>query len=78
MRTGLVSVDKDGDSTVVSRLNRIATLPGDASLDVHRMLLAPSSPSELGWSEFDHIAPERGHVERLRAGALSNRAQSDG
>ena len=56
VRSGLVSIDNDGDLIVVSRLHRIATVPGDASLDVHRLLLPAAPPSELEWSDFDHIA----------------------
>ena len=70
VRSGLVSVDNDGDLIVVSRLHRIATVPGDASLDVHRLLLPTASPSELEWPDLDHIAQDRDHVERLLAGAL--------
>ena len=70
VRCGLVSIDSDGDLNLVSRLHRIATVPGDASLDVHHLLLPGTPPSELEWSDFDHIARERDHVERLVAGAL--------
>ena len=70
VRSGLVSIDNDGDLIVVSRLHRIATVPGDASLDVHRLLLPAAPPSELEWSDFDHIAQDRDHVERLLGGAL--------
>ena len=74
VRSGLVSIDNDGDLTVVGRLHRIATAPGDSSLDVHRLLLPSASPSELEWSDFDHIATDRDHVERLLAGALDTGA----
>ena len=74
VRSGLVSIDNDGDLTVVGRLHRIATAPGDSSLDVHRLLLPSAPPSELEWSDFDHIATDRDHVERLLAGALDTGA----
>ena len=74
VRSGLVSIDNDGDLIVVSRLHRIATVPGDASLDVHRLLLPAAPSSELEWSDFDHIARDRDHVERLLAGALDSGA----
>ena len=70
VRSGLVSVDDDGDLIVVGRLHRIATVSGDTSPDVHRLLLPSAPPSELEWSDFDHIAQDRDHVERLLAGAL--------
>ncbi len=70
VRSGLVSVDDDGDLIMVGRLERIATVPGDTSLDAHRLLFPPVPPSDLEWSDFDHIAPDRDHVERLLAGAL--------
>ena len=74
VRSGLVSIDDDGDLIVVSRLHRITTAPGDASLDVHHLLLPAASPTELEWSDFDHIAQDRDHVERLLAGALDSGA----
>ena len=74
VRSGLVSIDDDGDLIVVSRLHRITTAPGDASLDVHHLLLPAASSTELEWSDFDHIAQDRDHVERLLAGALDSGA----
>ena len=70
VRSGLVSIDNDGDLIVVSRLHRIATVPGETSVDVHRLLLPSAPASELEWSDFDHIARDRDHVERLLAGAI--------
>jgi len=70
VRTKLVSVDSDGDLGVLTRLQRLATVAGDSSADVHRLLLDVASPSELEWSDFDHIAGDRDHVERLVRGAL--------
>ena len=70
IRSGLVSIDDDGDLKSVDRLHRLATVPAGASLDVNRLLLGVASPSELEWSDFDHLAHERDHVERLLKGAL--------
>ena len=70
IRSGLVSIDDDGDIRIVNRLHRLVTAPGDAGLDVHRLLLDAAAPSELRWSDFDHIASDRDHVERLLQGAL--------
>ena len=71
IRSGLVCIDgDDGDLTVVNRLHRLATMPGGPGLDVNRLLLGEASPSELEWSDFDHLGQDRDHVEGLLAGAL--------
>ena len=74
VRSGLVSVDSDGELGLLGRLHRLVTAPGDAGVDVHRLLLDAASPSELAWSDFDHIARDRDHVERLVKGALDTGA----
>ena len=69
--SGLVCIDSDdGDLTLVNRLHRLATIPGGPGLDVNRLLLGEASPSELEWSDFDHIGHDRDHIERLLKGAL--------
>lgn len=65
VRSGLVSIDNDGDLDIVNRLHRLSTVPGDASLDIHHLLLGAASASELEWSDFDHVAADRDHVEGL-------------
>ena len=72
--SGLVSIDGDGDVTIVDRLRRLATVPGSAGLDASRLLLDPAPASELEWSDFDHIAEGRDHIERLIQGALRTSA----
>ena len=47
VRSGLVSVDSDGELGILSRLQRSVTAPGDAGADVHRLLLDAASPCEL-------------------------------
>ena len=75
VRSGLVCIDgNDGELTLVNRLHRLATLPGGPGLDVHRLLLGEASPSELEWSDFDHLAHDRDHVEKLLGGALDTGA----
>ena len=74
VRSGLVSVDSDGELGILSRLQRLVTAPGDAGVDVHRLLLDAASPCELDWSDFDHLARDRDHVERLAKGALDTGA----
>ena len=70
--SGLVSIERDGDVTIVDRLRRLATVPGSAGLDVNRLLLDAAPVSELQWADFDHIAEHRDHIERLVQGALKN------
>ena len=71
VRSGLVCIDSDdGDLTLVNRLHRLATIPGGPELDVNRLLLGETSPSELEWPDFDHLGHERDHVKRLLGGAL--------
>ena len=70
VKTGLVSVDEDGDISVIDRLKRLATAPGNRNVDAHELLLDAAPPGELEWSDFDHIAQARDHVEGLLTGAL--------
>ena len=70
VRAGLVSIDNDGDLRVIDRLNRIALAPAEAGLDVNRLLMDAAPRSELDWSDFDHVAGDRDHVEMLLKGAL--------
>ena len=75
VRAGLMSIDRDGDLSLVNRLHRLATVPGDTGGDVHDLLLDVASPSELEWSDFDHIARDRDEVARLLGGALETGAR---
>ena len=72
VRSGLVSIDNDGDLIIPPRLRRLATAPGDGSVDVTRLLLDIAPPADLEWSDFNHIAADRDHVEKLLKGALDN------
>ena len=74
VRSGLVSIDNDGDLILVNRLHRLATVPGDAGVNVNRLLLGAAPASDLEWSDFDHMAADRDHVERLLKGALDSGA----
>ena len=74
MSSGLVTIDRDGDVAIVDRLRRLATVPGSAGLDASRLLLDAAPASELEWSDFDHIAEGRDHIERLIQGALRTSA----
>ncbi len=69
VRTGLVSVDYDGDLTLARRVHRLALVP-DSGADVKELLLGTPDKAELAWSDFAHIADDRDHVERVLRGAL--------
>ena len=75
MRTGLVSVEDDGEVKAIDRLNRLAFAPGEAGADVNRLLFDAAPPGELDWPDFDHVAGDRDHVERLLRGALDSGAE---
>ena len=68
--SGLVSIDDGGDVTLIDRLTRLHWLPKEAGSDVQHLLLDAATPSELRWSDFDHVAGDRDHLERLLRGAL--------
>ena len=68
--SGLVSIDDDGDAKLIDRLMRLDWSPHPTSSDVWRMLLDEASPGELCWSDFDHVADDRNHIERILEGAL--------
>ena len=74
VRSGLVCIDSDGDLRALDRLNRLAAAPAGSGLDVHRLLLDAAPASELEWSDFDHVARDRDHVERVIRGALQSGA----
>ena len=70
LRSGLISIDSDGDVNLMDRLHRLAVTPGEADLDPTTLLLGTTTPSELDWSDFDHLARDRDHVEGLLKGAI--------
>lgn len=72
VKSGLVSLEDDGDVRLIDRLRRLDSVPGD--VDVQRLLLDVASPSELDWSDFDHVAAARDHVESILKGALQTGA----
>ena len=71
MKSGLVSVDDDGDIKIVRRLLRLVSVPDASDLDVCSLLLDAATPGELEWSDFDHVAEARDHIEKMIKGALS-------
>ena len=68
VKSGLVAIEDDGDVRLIDRLRRLDSVPGN--VDVRRLLLDVASPSELDWSDFDHVAEARDDVERILKGAL--------
>jgi len=75
LTSGLVSIDDDGDVTLITRLIRLDWQPNGTGADVQELLLDEASPGDLCWSDFDHVADERGHVERILRGALQTGAR---
>ena len=73
VRSGLVSIDYGGDVEIVDRLKRLAYAAG-AGRDARRLLFDVSPSGELDWSDFEHIAEHRDHVESLIRGALEANA----
>ena len=74
IRSGLVTVESDGDLRIVGRLSRLATAPDGAGPDVHHLLLDAAHGSELVWEDFDHVARDRDYIERMVTGALDTGA----
>ena len=70
--SGLVSVDHDGNATVIDRLSRLDWLPKSAGSHIQDLLLDKAGSGELCWSDFDHVADDRNQVERIVKGALRN------
>ena len=68
--SGLVSIEDKGHVTVIDRLTRLHWLPETSVTDVQCLLLDGAGPAGLRWSEFDHVAGERDHLERMLNGAL--------
>ena len=75
MKAGLVSVDYDGELEPVRRLHRLVHLPDESGVDVRGLLLDAAAPGELEWSDFDHVAEDRDHIEEVVAGALRSGAR---
>ena len=72
LTSGLVSIDDDGDLTLINRMTRLHWVPREGGFEVQRLLLDEAGPGELCWSDFDHVAGDRDHLERILRGALRN------
>ena len=75
MRSGLVSFDSDHDLRLVKRLVRLAGAPDDSEQDVTSLLLLGDPvPTELEWSDFNHLGEDRRHIGKILEGALNSGA----
>ena len=63
--SGLVSIDDEGQVSLISQLARLHWLPKVAGSYVRRLLLGEAGPTELRWSDFDHVAGDRDYLERI-------------
>ncbi len=72
--SGLLNVDPDGDIDIAPRLEKIVWAPEEES-DVRRLLLGASAPTELDWSDFDHVAEDRDYLASILKGALQQGAK---
>ena len=70
VRSGLVSLDNDGDFKLLERLTRLARAPAQKGKDVQQLLFDEAPAADLEWQDYDHVAAGRDHVERLIRGAL--------
>ena len=73
VRSGLVAIDNDGEIKPIDRLKRLAHTPGTHGIDARSLLFDMAPPGELEWSDFEHVAEDRDHVESLLKGALQAR-----
>ena len=69
VRSGLVFVEDDQDVSSLERL-RSMVWGGGSEKDVRKLLLGATRPTELEWSDFDHLGQPRSDVENLLQGAL--------
>ena len=69
VRSGLVMLDDDQDISSLERL-RSMVWGGGSQKDVRKLLLGATRPTELEWSDFDHLGQGRSDVENLLRGAL--------
>ena len=70
VRSGLLSIDGNGDIEIMERLKRLVYSAG-AGREARRLLFDVSPRGELDWSDFEHIGEHRDHVESLIRGALA-------
>ena len=69
VRSDLVIVYDDQDIASLERLRPMAW-SGGRQMDVRKLLPGATRPTELEWSDFDHLAQQRCDVEGPLRGAL--------
>ena len=74
VRSGLIGIVHNGELGIHDRLLRLICAPGEGEVDVTSLLLDVASLSDLEWSDFDHVASDRDHIETLVKGALDSNA----
>ena len=70
IRSGCISVDDDGEVRLNGRLERLGVAP-DKERDVRRLLLGECPPSDLEWSDFEHLKEAREDAAAIIKGALA-------
>ena len=70
LRSGCLTVDGDGEVSLNHRLERLATVP-DKESDVRRLLLGSCLPTDLEWSDFEHLGQAGEDLAALVKGALA-------
>ena len=70
VQSGIVTVDQEGEITLLNRLKRLAYEPTTTTRHIHQILFEKTSTAELEWQDFDHVESGRDHIERLIVGAL--------
>lgn len=73
IQSGLIEIDEDGDFTLLNRMSRLAYETQNDVSEIDTLLFDSSPKSELEWSDFDHVADGRDHVESLVSGALEKK-----
>ena len=73
VRSGLVAIDHDGEIKPIDRLKRLAQTPRNHGIDARSLMFDVAPSGELEWSDFEHVAEGRDHVESLIKGALQAR-----
>ena len=74
VRSGLLTVDEDGELCVASRLCRLDSAPEEET-DPLPLLLGTPAQAKLEWEDFDHLGQQRADVEGIVRGALSKPAK---
>ena len=70
VQSGVLSLDEDGEITVLNRLRRLSYEPLNSGRQIQQILFEKAPSPELEWRDFDHVASGRDHIEQLIIGAL--------